>query len=284
MKEKFINFALNEVGYKEGINNDNKYGNYFGMNHEPWCCFFVSYCARMCNIPENIIPNYAECGQGYNYFKNKNEIFNYAEPGDIVFFKPTIPGAISSHTGIVVDVKDDYVITVEGNASSNTDGVYKLTYKENYTNFLGFARPDYNDKVNVLYQAYDNKYKRWLNIIENYNNVNEYGYAGNFKHTIGGIRVKLSNNDTIYIKSHIKNYGWLNDIHEWNDSLYGYSGILGKSIDAVMIKSTTKVAYRVHLMSGRWLNWITGYDINDPIKGYAGILGEAIDAIQIKVL
>ena len=286
MKEKFINYALSQVGYKEGKNNDNKYGEYFGMNHEPWCALFVSYCARMCDIPEAIIPNYAECGAGYKFFKNKNEIYNYPEAGDIVFFKPTISGAISSHTGIVVEVNNDYVVTVEGNASTNTDGVYKLTYRKDYSKFLGFARPDYDNKeINVLYQVYDNNLKKWLNVIENYNTNNDYGYAGIFKHTIGGIRVKLSNNDVVYIRSHIKNGNWLSEIHEWDNTNYGYSGIKGRDIDAVMIKSNTKLSYRVHLLKEkRWLPWVTGYNINDSNNGYAGNIGSSIDAIQIRVL
>ena len=58
MKERFVKFALSQVGYKEGKNNDNKYGKYFGMNNQPWCCFFVSYCARITNIPESIIRTF----------------------------------------------------------------------------------------------------------------------------------------------------------------------------------------------------------------------------------
>ena len=285
MKEKFIKYALSQVGYKEGKNNDNKYGKYFGMNNEPWCCFFVSYCARKCNIPESVIPNYSECASGYNFFKNKNEIYNYPEAGDIVFFKPTIPNATSSHTGIVVDVTDEYIITVEGNASNNTDGVYKMTYKKNYSKFLGFAKPNYENNINVIYQTYDNKLSKWLPIIENYNNINSNGYAGIYKNPIGGLRVKLSNNNTVYVRSHIKNGNWLSEIHEWNDTNNGYSGIIGKNIDAIMIKSKTKLSYRVHLLKEkRWLPWVTGYNINDSMNGYAGNIGSIIDAVQIRVL
>ena len=34
MKNEFIDVALDEVGYKEGKNNDNKYGKYFGKNRK----------------------------------------------------------------------------------------------------------------------------------------------------------------------------------------------------------------------------------------------------------
>ena len=286
MKEKFINYCLSQVGYKEGKNNDNKYGVYFGMNNEPWCALFVSYCARMCDIPESIIPNYAGCGEGYRFFKNKGEIFKYPESGDIVFFKPTVSGATSSHTGVVVSVSEDYIKTVEGNASSNTDGVYLMTYSKNYNKFLGFARPAYidSDNVNVLYQTYDNNKRKWLPVVTNYNNSNIMGYAGNFGNSVGGIRCRLSDNSKVLIKSHLLGGNWLSEIDEWNDTSNGYSGIKGKKIDAVMIKSDKRLKYRVHLLnSKRWLSWVDGYDMNDYINGYAGNIGEAIDAIQIKI-
>ena len=287
MKEKFVNYVLSQVGYKEGYNNDNKYGKYFNLNNEPWCCLFISYCARMTNIPTNIIPTFAECGNGYNFFKERNEIYNYPEYGDIVFFKPTIKGAISSHVGVVVEVNDNYIKTVEGNASNNTDGVYKMTYRKDYNKFLGFGRPAYtsDSKINAIYQTYDNKTKCWLPSIKNYNNIDSNGYAGIIGDSMGGLRVKLSNGEKVYIKSHIKNNGWLSEIHEWNNTNNGYSGIKGRDIDAVMLKSNVKLLYRVHLLKQkRWLGWVDGYNENDSRNGYAGNLGQIIDAIQIKIV
>lgn len=143
MKEEFINIALKEVGYKEGKNNATKYGHWYGLDNNPWCAMFVSWCANKAGISTSIIPKYAGCGTGWKWFKKRGLTSNSPQVGDIVFFKPTIIGATSSHTGIVVDVTDSYVITVEGNSGTNTDGVYKHTYKKNYSKFLGFAHPEY---------------------------------------------------------------------------------------------------------------------------------------------
>lgn len=41
--EMIIATALAEVGYKEGKNNNNKYGAWFGMNNESWCCIFICW-------------------------------------------------------------------------------------------------------------------------------------------------------------------------------------------------------------------------------------------------
>ena len=42
--ESVIRRAEAELGYKEGRNNSNKYGKWFGMNKVSWCCIFVVYC------------------------------------------------------------------------------------------------------------------------------------------------------------------------------------------------------------------------------------------------
>lgn len=142
-REEIIKVALKEVGYKEGKNNATKYGYWYGLDNNPWCAMFVSWCANQVGISTDIIPKYAGCGTGYKWFKKRGLVSNVPQRGDIVFYKPTKIGATSSHTGIVVDVNDIYVITVEGNAGSNTDGVYKMTkYRTNKT-FLGFAHPQY---------------------------------------------------------------------------------------------------------------------------------------------
>lgn len=145
---------------------------------------------------------------------------------------------------------------------------------------------DVRESIDVIYQSYDNKKKKWLNSIKNYNNENILGYAGNFGNSLGGIKVKLSDNSRVTIKSHIKNGKWLSEIKKWDNTSEGYSGIKGKEIDAIMMKSDKyKLEYRVHLLKdNRWLSWVKGYNTKDKINGYAGNIGETIDAIQIKVL
>ena len=143
MKEEFLKIVINEIGYKEGKNNDTKYGTWYGLPNQPWCAMFVSWGARKAGISTDVIPNYAGCGDGYNFFKKRGLIFSYPEVGDIVFFKPTKIGATSSHTGVIIKITNDYIYTVEGNAGSNTDGVYQMCYKKNYKKFLGFGRPNY---------------------------------------------------------------------------------------------------------------------------------------------
>lgn len=83
--------------------------------------------------------------------------------------------------------------------------------------------------------------------------------------------------DGLYIDNYtyrVKTSNWLPEVNGRND----YAGILGQAITAIAIKGCT---YRVHIKGGRWLPWVTGYNIKDSKMGYAGN-GKVIDAIQIK--
>lgn len=142
----------------------------------------------------------------------------------------------------------------------------------------------YTEKPDVLYQAYDNKKKKWLGTITNYNNKNSNGYAGIKGSDIGGLRVKLSDGTKIRIKSHVRGGKWLSEVTKWDNTSNGYSGIKGKPIDAIMIKADKhKIKYRVYA-NKKWYGWITGYSTKDSNNGYAGVIGKDISAIQIQVV
>ena len=64
-------------------------------------------------------------------------------------------------------------------------------------------------------------------------------------------------------------------------NLTDFAGIQGKKITDVAVKvNKGKVKYRVHVLGGNWLPWVTGCNWKDANNGYAGN-GRPIDAIQI---
>ncbi|MGN0499671.1 MAG: glycoside hydrolase family 25 protein [Ruminococcus sp.] len=73
---------------------------------------------------------------------------------------------------------------------------------------------------------------------------------------------------------------------QWYDEVKGLSNIAGRAkqaISGVAVKvSEGNLRYRVHLLNGDWLPWVTGYDIKDDINGYAGIKGKVIDGLQVE--
>lgn len=87
---------------------------------------------------------------------------------------------------------------------------------------------------------------------------------------------------------HTKGGKWLDEITDREKDKSGddFAGILGKPIDAIMIKSTKGTARtRVRIKgSNDWLPWVTGYNKNDSNNGYAGIFGKEIDGIQVEIV
>ena len=43
LADRIIARATSQIGYKEGPNNSNKYGRWYGMDNESWCAMFVSW-------------------------------------------------------------------------------------------------------------------------------------------------------------------------------------------------------------------------------------------------
>lgn len=293
-RDEFVAVAQSQVGVTEkGVNNV-KYNTWYygyecngrpGTSEYAWCVVFESWCANEVGILNTLVPKCNNVGVLADWYKDRGlfHTSNYTpKKGDLVIFKNY------AHTGIVEYV-DNQVHTIEGNCGNK---VARRTY-DVWGKIIGYCEVKFDDehtpvdnRPNVVYQTYDNTKEKWLGEITNYNDSNIYGYAGNFGDSVGGIKVRLSNKSKITIQSHILNGSWLSPITKWDDTSNGYSGIKGKSIDAVMIKADNyKIEYRVHLKnSHRWLGWVNGFDKNNYKNGYAGNIGEAIDAIQIRVV
>lgn len=281
MRDKIVEIALGEVGTKEIPENEVKYNKWFyGRNvygsQYAWCAVFVSWLASECGIMNTLIPSYSGCGTGVNWFKNRNLWRNEGETplkGDIIFFKPTKKGAISSHTGIVVGVTKDSVITVEGNKSNQ---VKKCQYSLGFNQILGYGIVNYDDGYELEtnkdeYRAYDNVKNKWLPAVE----IGDGGFAGNIGNGVSGLMIQ---NHKYRVHDKKKNK-WLPYVTGYNakDSNNGYAGNLPNDIDGVQIYNAT---YRVHIKGGGWLSWVNKVD--NTSNGYAGIYGKTIDGIQIK--
>lgn len=88
--------------------------------------------------------------------------------------------------------------------------------------------------------------------------------------------------DVIY---RVRTTSWLNEITNCNDtSDMGYAGRENTPIRCLVAKATKgTLRYRVHLLGGGWLGWITKYNISDWYHGYAGLPTQTIDAIQVEL-
>ena len=138
MLEDFLKEARNQIGYKEEKNNKTKYGKWYGLDNNPWCAMFISWCANNVGIMGTKIPKYASCTTGFNWFKRKNLISSTPTVGSIGFVMTS--STHSEHTFIVEKVSGDYVYTIEGNLN---DKVMRNKRKIGAT--LKFANVKYDE-------------------------------------------------------------------------------------------------------------------------------------------
>jgi len=150
---RVCSIAKAEIGYKEGKNNDTKYGKWFGANNQPWCAMFVSWCfyqaGELAKVTAQNGKGFASCDIGLKWFIKKNKLIpvGKAQPGDIVFFQFD-QDAQPDHVGIVKynNTTLKYLNVIEGNTSdskrgsqSNGDGVYLR--RRSYSLVMGVVRP-----------------------------------------------------------------------------------------------------------------------------------------------
>ena len=201
---KVLEIALAEVGYLEkktnknldsktgnaGSNNYTKYArdldavsNFYNgkKNGYAWCDIFVDWVfikAFGVETAKKLLcqPNKsygAGCYYSARYYKNNGKFYtSNPKPGDQIFFWNSKKNDVA-HTGLVYDVDNTYVYTVEGNTSgasgvvANGGGVCCKKYKLNYTRIYGYGRPAYdaepvdNDKPSV--STYTPTIMEWQN-------------------------------------------------------------------------------------------------------------------------
>lgn len=124
--EKVIEIAKKYVGVTEYPPNSNNvvfntrfYGREVSGNY-PWCCAFIWYIHNEAGVD---IKKTASCVELGTWFKNNGK-FKTSAPkvGDIVFFKFSGSSRWTNHVGIVVEVGNGYIKTIEGNTSSDEKG------------------------------------------------------------------------------------------------------------------------------------------------------------------
>lgn len=155
--KQIIEFALSQIGYKEQPINkttyaaeiDKNWPNFYNTKKQgtAWCDIFVDYlflklfgyeeALRMLCQPAKSTG--AGCMYSRQFYEKAGRLFKDPEPGDQIFFGPV---ANSNHTGIVTDVKDGRVYTVEGNSG---DAVKVHSYALNNSKINGYGRPRYDD-------------------------------------------------------------------------------------------------------------------------------------------
>ena len=176
--EKVIQTAKNEVGYLEkksnsqlysktanaGQNNYTKYayeldkiGNVYNgkKNGYSWCDIFVDWCFittfGLDKAMQMLYQDYnglgAGCPYSARYYKNNGAFYYKPQIGDQIFFKNGLNKYY--HTGLVINIGNNYVYTIEGNTSSasgvvdNGGAVAVKKYALNFNKIGGYGRPNW---------------------------------------------------------------------------------------------------------------------------------------------
>ena len=130
--------ALSQVGQVGGEPYWSWYG--FGSRVE-WCACFVSWCADQCGLLDSgAVPKFAGVGTGVQWFQSRGQWLDGSatpEPGMIVFFKwYGSDSLIADHVGIVEQVEDGRIYTIEGNSDNM---VRQNSYPVGYGEIKGYG-------------------------------------------------------------------------------------------------------------------------------------------------
>ncbi|MEU7149734.1 peptidoglycan-binding protein [Streptomyces sp. NPDC045456] len=146
-----IRAARGEVGYREGYsgghwNNDNKFGRWYGMNGVAWCAIFVSWAAAQSGN-DGLIPRYAWCPAGVEWYRNRGRFTEYPTIGGPVFYGR----GGGAHTGICIAYTASTITCVEGNSSATGsaegDGVHIVTRPRKSSYVYGYGIPAFPEGV-----------------------------------------------------------------------------------------------------------------------------------------
>ena len=140
-----VSVALSQVGNVGG----EPYWSWYGFDSRvEWCACFVSWCANECGyIDSGVIPKFAGCVNGVQWFKDRNQWQDGSfEPsaGQIIFFDWDNKGSSgpqdgqSDHVGIVEKCENGIVYTIEGNSG---DSCRQKQYPVGHYEILGYGIP-----------------------------------------------------------------------------------------------------------------------------------------------
>lgn len=138
--QAIVEVALTQLGNEGG----QPYWSWYGFDGRvEWCACFVSWCADQCGyIESGIIPKFAGCVDGANWFKGNGQWKDRSyEPstGDIIFFDWEGDGE-TDHVGIVEKCENGVVYTVEGNSG---DACRQKQYTVGSSSIYGYGVPAY---------------------------------------------------------------------------------------------------------------------------------------------
>ena len=144
-----LDIARADLGYKESPagSNNTKYGEWYGLNGQPWCMMAVQYWFYKAGV--KLPVRTASCGALMRSAQSAGQwVESDYKPGDVVIYD--FPGgAKTDHCGIVEAVDGTYISAIEGNTSSasDADGGAVERRARKFSQIVGAVRPSYDKEV-----------------------------------------------------------------------------------------------------------------------------------------
>lgn len=148
--KQILAIAAREIGYHEGANKQNKYGEWYAStfsppepmwNGQPWCMEFVQwvYHEAVADLPFKT----ASCGALLRWYREHQPecVRTVPVPGCIVIFDFPNTAYDTDHTGIFVTSTPDKITTIDGNTSNESEG--NGGWVQQRTRSIIYANPTY---------------------------------------------------------------------------------------------------------------------------------------------
>ena len=125
-----LNVARSQLGFHEGANNENPYGDWYGVRDAPYCAMGVSWCFAQVGL-SHLVAAQTPKGFAYNpaalpWFQRQGLVVNkyQAQPGDLVFFDWNSDGTVD-HVEIIENASPDGITTIGFNTGNPNDAVHQ---------------------------------------------------------------------------------------------------------------------------------------------------------------
>lgn len=150
-REAVLQIAKWQIGVQESPAGSNKvkyntdyYGKEVSGSAYPWCMAWVWWVFHEAGFN---LRKTASCTNLTNAYKAANQwVTKNFKPGDIAMFDFTGKKKKTQHCGIIIEVHDNYIVTIEGNTSltNNDNGGAVMQRTRDLQTVTGACRPLYN--------------------------------------------------------------------------------------------------------------------------------------------
>ena len=145
-----LNIARSQIGFYEGANNENPYGDWYGIKNAPYCAMGISWCFAQVGL-SNLIAAQTPKGFSFNpaalhWFQMQGLVVNKMsmQPGDLVMYDWNGDG-VADHVELCEAASPGGFTTIAFNTGNPNDPTKEGCFRvhRNYLFVIAVIRPKY---------------------------------------------------------------------------------------------------------------------------------------------